>query len=292
MSSSAANRSQEFNVTIHNERVYYDVDCPTKERLNIHPKFKVPDVLYNTLYQLERCSGRFCLYFENENYYRDKIKKSNDSLFIAAGKRYLRLDSLAAMVAYCVHDHWRNVKLLWQSDEITDELCWPGGYNQPSIFRSNARVIRKKYGDKDVFVEDDGIWFDVRFIGEDLLETLTRLEDYPIIDEDDHSNLEMELQNEEWDSWAKDDWRKAVINKIEDCIEDTGLEIEWDEDLYDKENELYELFRSCCELQNEYWYEDGTDQYIDIDRIAKGLTLEDVNDLTGLNLLPASQEYA
>jgi len=112
MSSSSATWSQEFNATIHKERINYDVDCPTIERLNIHPNFKVPAVLDNTLYQLETCNGRFCLYLENEDYYRDKIKGHNDSIFIASGKRYLGLDSLAAMVTYCVHDHWRKAASL------------------------------------------------------------------------------------------------------------------------------------------------------------------------------------
>jgi hypothetical protein len=290
--SKSATWSQQLNQTIHRERVYYDSDCPDNERLNVHPNYKVPDILDNTLYELTGCTGRFCLYFENESSHHDRYKISTDSIHIVAGKRNLRLNSLAAMVAYCVHDKWRNVKLVWQSDRIADDVSWPGGYDQPSIYRSNARVIRKEYGDTDVFVEDDGIWFDVRFIGEDLLETLTGLENYCLIDEDGHSNLEMELQDEAWDNWAKDDWRWEVINKIKGCVADTGLDIVWDEDsLDDKEEELLELFRVCCESQNENWFEDGTDQYIRIDKVAKGLTLEDVYDLTGLNLLPASQVW-
>jgi hypothetical protein len=261
--------------------------------LNIHPDFNTPDILANTVYNLEGCQGNFSLYFEDESYRHDRHKVHRDYVFIKEGEPYLLLDSVESMLAYCLHIKWKGVKLIWQSDKIDDRNMWPGGYNNHSIYVSNARVIRDEYEDKDVFIEDDGIAFDVRFISEDLLETITSLEDYPLVSDDDHSELQSELEDEAWENWAADEWRSAVINEIQNYI-DQSTQPDLDPEDYiggSDDADLFQLFRDCCDTENVYWEEESGDMYIRINDVAKGITISDIRDLTKLNLLSASQQW-
>lgn len=103
-------------------------------------------------------------------------------------------------------------------------------------------------------------------ISEDVAETLAALNDYPLIDEEEHSEMEQEAQTEAWDSWAKREWKKG----LEELLGNIDLD-EADED------KLFETFQKASEKANEYWRnESGGDMYIDIGRIIKELTLADV----------------
>lgn len=47
-------------------------------------------------------------------------------------------------------------------------------------------------------------------------EAIDGLDGYPILDEDDHSNLEMEVQDEDWESYGRDDLRREIGEKSSD----------------------------------------------------------------------------
>lgn len=51
---------------------------------------------------------------------------------------------------------------------------------------------------------------------------LVRLEDYPIADEDVHSQLEIEAQTEAWKNWAKSDFETSLTNNRGDL---GGIEV-------------------------------------------------------------------
>ena len=59
----------------------------------------------------------------------------------------------------------------------------------------------------------------------------------------------------------------------------------------DLDAKLAELFHACQEQTGEYWFEDGTSQYVDIDSVAKALDRHDLAELTGLPLLAADQHW-
>jgi hypothetical protein len=196
---------------------------------------------------------------------------------------------------YCAHTGWR-ARLLFVSEFLADDCSWPGGYNAPSIYRSNARVFRDQFSKELAAGADgdaDGVALDVRYLTDDMLETLQALEGYPLISDDDHSELELELQDEAWDNWVASDWRRAVENAI-DAVLPEGATLDGDEILDGIENidqKLLELFHSCCEWTNTYWFEDGTDQWIDLDRVAGALDLHTIRDFTGLQLLSPEQTW-
>lgn len=196
---------------------------------------------------------------------------------------------------YCAHTGWKS-RLLFVADHLNDECSWPGGYSAPSIYRSNARVFRDQFSKELEAGADgdaDGVALDVRFVSDEMLETIESLENYCVLDEDDHSALELELQQEAWDLWAASDWRQLVCKAI-DAVLPEDATTDGDEILAampDEDSKLAELFHNCCEWTNTYWFEDGTDQWIDLDRVAQALGIEELRDFTGLQLLSPDQTW-
>jgi hypothetical protein len=196
---------------------------------------------------------------------------------------------------YCAHTGWQ-AHLLFVADRLNDDCSWPGGYDAPSIYRSNARVFRDQFAKELEAGADggaDGVALDVRFISDEMLETLQALEDYPLISEDDHSELELELQDEAWVNWAASEWRR-VVEKAIDAVLPEDATLDGDAILDGIENvdqKLLELFHSCCERTNTYRFVDGTVQWIDLDRVAGALGIEELREFTGLQLLSPDQTW-
>lgn len=55
---------------------------------------------------------------------------------------------------------------------------------------------------------------------------------YPIFDDDDHSELEHELESEAWDDHGRLDFRKALVSVLDKLDENYGHEIPDDDDAY------------------------------------------------------------
>jgi hypothetical protein len=198
---------------------------------------------------------------------------------------------------YCASTGWK-AKLLFVSDRINDDARWPGGYSAPSIVVSNARTFRNEFS-KELEHADgdaDGLALDVRFLTNDMIETIVALESYPLISEDDHSELELELQEEEWQNWAERDWREQVCKAIDSELPE---EEERDgEEIIDAvegvEDKLRELFHACCDQSNQYWEEQccghtSEGYWIRLEEVAKAITRDDLRNLTGLQLTPPDQ---
>jgi hypothetical protein len=125
-----------------------------------------------------------------------------------------------------------------------------------------------------------------------LLETIEGLEDYPLVDESLHSELEMEAQNQAWEDWGCSEFKTelgkyfaAVIRSgIEDSTEEEFTlfnQLACSEDLAEcSENEDWvsddqanRWFWELSEYANEYWVnEQGEDCCIDMeDVVRKGI---------------------
>jgi len=129
---------------------------------------------------------------------------------------------------------------------------------------------------------------------EEILETLSRLGDYPLIDESLHSELELEAQNEAWESWAKSDFQRelgrAMFAMFEASAKSIQRQNETDSDYKTRLEETEEFLQDDCgeisdanltsifwkmaDFANVYWEnEEGSSMSIDIERIVKdGLT--------------------
>lgn len=255
---------------------------------------KASPALLERINRLDGCAGQWILDL------RDRDNRGYDlhhlsAGFSAAGFGTIK-DPMAAL-EFCCANRWRDCRLLFSADRLNDDCSWPGGYSAPSIYRSNARVFRDEFR-RELELADggaDGISLDVRYVSEEMLETLDSLEGYPLISEDDHSELELELQDEAWDSWAAADWRALVLQSLADHAPDSIEDPEdWAEAALEPvtSETLCELFRACCDQSSTYWEEESDgEQWIDLKRASSALDLADLKDLTGLALLPADQEW-
>jgi hypothetical protein len=91
---------------------------------------------------------------------------------------------------------------------------------------------------------------------EEVKETIDNLADYPLIDEEALSELEMELEQEDWESWIKSDL-KHELDKLQ-----IG---------YPRDDEtFFETYRAICDKHNIYWEaESAIGGYIRIADIVK-----------------------
>ena len=263
--------------------------------------------LLRRLDAIDGCSGRWlvdCRELEGRGSYA--LRDFMDNWPNADGTYYREADANEttgykcgtpeSAAAYCASTGWQS-KLLWCSTYLNDDCSWPGGYDAPSVYRSNARVFRDKYSKELAAGADgdaDGLSLDIRYVTDEILETLTALESYPLISEDDHSQLESELQEEAWQDWAQSAWRDAVEKALKEYTPEAADDSWAGETLdavTDLDAKLAELFLACQEQTGEYWFEDGTDQYVRIDSVAKAIDRHDLAELTGLPLLATDQQW-
>lgn len=188
---------------------------------------------------------------------------------------------------YCAHTRWQS-RLLFVSDYLREDCSWPGGYSPSAVYRSNARVFRDEFKQELELADADGpdVALDIRYVTDDMIETLEGLEDYPLISDDDYSELEREDQDEAWENWVAADWRRLVCAAIDDVLPDNAPQD--GDDILDSvsqaDEKLWELFHNCAERSNTYWEEEDGGQWIDLDRVAGALCRQDLRDLTGLAL--------
>lgn len=250
--------------------------------------------LADRIERLSGCAGEWILDLRDT-----EDPRSYDAHYLGSGicrAGYGTIDDPETALRFCADQHWRDARLLFCADRLNADYSWPGGYDAPSIYRSNNRVFRDEFR-KELSLADgdhDGLSLDVRFLTLEMIKQLESLEDYPLLSEDDHSELELELQDEAWESWVGSDWRRIVEAELDEALEDNNLEDCADEILDKVEDvgcKLYELFVACCESSNTYWGEESGSQWIDLDRVASSLDLADLRDLTGLPLLPPDQHW-
>lgn len=103
------------------------------------------------------------------------------------------------------------------------------------------------------------------FLHVDLLEdeavqkVLAELDDYPIIDEERLSELEVELQEEAWDEWYREEFRYQ--------LRVLGVDEDWLDGMDDEEFD--EKWMVVMDEGNHYWSEEtGGNMYLDVKRIA------------------------
>ncbi len=85
---------------------------------------------------------------------------------------------------------------------------------------------------------------------EELCEILEALEDYPLIDEDDHSHLEMELQSEAWNSDGRQAFIKALPGVFEALVPAYDYDVPTGDDDGVTEGEIDSLWRDGADVLN------------------------------------------
>jgi hypothetical protein len=131
------------------------------------------------------------------------------------------------------------------------------------------------------FVSRDMIYLHAERTPDDIAEALDGLDRYPLLDEDHHTNLEMEGEQEAWDDWAKSDYVHALEKAFESELDSIADDYEIEFDVYGKpidtevdlanveEGDLASHFYHWAEAAGEYWETEGTSRHINVDAIAE-----------------------
>lgn len=177
---------------------------------------------------------------------------------------------------------------------------------------SGCTVERSNYKDiKDNFEGLDGLYFfsgghgtqalalDLRTVYldrvDEIHDIIAGLENYPVIDESTLSELEMEMEDEAWNSYGCSDFRDALQKEFSDFLDDNEDVLAWYHgylwDLSDIEDDkFYELFRKACETSNHYpIFETGASCWFYLDDNAQAVTLDEFKELIGYNKIPFDQ---
>lgn len=185
--------------------------------------------------------------------------------------------------SYYPHE-WPNIRYgAWDDDKdghyIVPNYLSGSDYSGGLVERSNYEVF------EETFAEGHDVWwthtpgghgtFGViidcskvpESVEKELTEFLNALEQYPCIDDEHHSRMEMEAQDDAWDNWARRDFISLLEKKFDVELSD------------DKEDnaEWGEVFENACNAANVYWAnEQGDSMWIDLKRVVEKVNLEDI----------------
>lgn len=158
-------------------------------------------------------------------------------------------------------------------------LCF-SDYSGCMVERSNVRAmleiaekcgcehVRQVYGDMGT----EALWIATECNHEEMIETLQGLENYPLIDEELHSEMEVEAQDEAWDNYVKRDFEAELAKKFTFSdweITDAAA--------------FFDYFRRLCDDSNTYWEcETGGGMYIDLKRVVDEAEIDDLTTENGI----------
>ena len=150
-------------------------------------------------------------------------------------------------------------------------------YSGYPLDRANCDVFLEKHEETEGVYETcggygtRGVAVSLSAITDEMIEDFASLDDYPVLDDDALSNLEMEMETEDWESWIAHDFRRELKKKFgEECTQDELLDEMSDE-------ELFALYRALCERTSTYWCpESAVGGHIDLERLVKSATVEDI----------------
>lgn len=184
----------------------------------------------------------------------------------------------------CLDRRWRGVSLGFQPD-----WCGYSSYDNTGLVgKANFKHFKDRYSEPEILTasygwDGESIIVDLRFASEDLIESIVALEDYPLADDQLHSELEMEEQATAWEDTYSRKWFKILASELDRYAADDA-EMYWAEELIEatvSDRAAFELFERCQEAANEYWVVEDLScgAYINMDRIAAQLTGEDLCSL-------------
>jgi hypothetical protein len=193
------------------------------------------------------------------------------------------------------YGQWREVPAADAFAFLVD-LSVGSDYSGGDITVANLRYLRKQYPAFGFEVTGgystygfalfcDAPETDSVSCAEALYDDLRGLIDYPVFDEELVSEVAAEWADEAWQSWARDDFKRALLKKFGDEAQtpdpiETALDNASD-------SALRELFERAADRTNTYWETENADSTVDIDRVVNGsfgkggVTRDEVTALAG-----------
>jgi hypothetical protein len=218
-----------------------------------------------------------------------ELDRYSSALCASLGSSVTKLSPEEAVLLISERRLWQGVSLLWLSDHALS-----GDYCGAPHTASNCRVLLGEFGGSPQCREAYGSYgsrsvaIDPRYLSDELLESLQSLENYPVLDENDCSELELELQNEAWENWAERDFQRALEERLSSLCGDELAE-QAVESL--SSAELWAVFESLREEANEYWQSQSSpDQWIDVERIVERASTESLLSLLSHSLSQAMRD--
>jgi hypothetical protein len=155
------------------------------------------------------------------------------------------------------------------------------GYGADALAKSNFRAAKELLDSEDCEYSEEyfGHWggnFSILLVeptetAETVLnDIIARLADYPCLDEDLYSELELADQDAQWNDWGRDDFRKALAKQFASY----PMVVAWIEDMPD--DTLNALFFEACETAGYYIEGDGDNIHIPTAKVAAAVALEDL----------------
>lgn len=163
--------------------------------------------------------------------------------------------------------------------------CSGSDYNGGALARANARALRE-LAESEGLVSFElhgghgshGTAFPLWERSDELARVLEALEDYPVVDEDAHSEEELADEEQAWDSWIRSDFARALQ-------EETGVDVSDVED-----GALRELLHARMEAAGRYFEHSDEGPHVDVDELADGVERSELLALPGAVSAEADEE--
>jgi hypothetical protein len=264
----------------------------------IHPNF------LSLLKELETIAGSFYI-VAPERHIRDHSAESSYSWVWEAYDpneesqlSYSQLESSHRLLNYSALSPKETI------EQLSNKRLWPiatlvfcpdyfssGDYGGSLVELSNLQTFLEDFKGKKGIWElygshgSSGLAIDIRaLLDSELLEDLSALQSYPVRSEDHLSALELDKEQECWDSYLKSDFLRALERHLEQLLESAGFSDSQAELLtlaleQLPESELWGLCSELSESANLYWETEAITRYLDVERCAAELSLEDALEL-------------
>ena len=123
-----------------------------------------------------------------------------------------------------------------------------------------------------------------------MISDILSLESYCILDEDHHSSLELEQQEQAWDNHYREEWRQTLAKLLDsDDYAPEDADMFWHDDQAEKisDDHLFTIFHQAMEDSNTYWEEETSGMcshgwYVDLERLAAAVPVSTLQELAAL----------
>ena len=180
---------------------------------------------------------------------------------------------------------WVESNLEW--DEYAElwcvKYCGFSDYSGSTVERSNSEVLDEKFDFVQTATGGHGsVWTGIpeEALGtvsdedwDSFKEVVEGLDGYPLLDDEHHSEMEMKLQNEAWDSDYRDELKKEAIRKTDDPLMKftyaSMTDAEWDAVRYELEGHGDGRFE---------WHDEHGSMYVNVERAFERMDKDELPD--------------
>jgi hypothetical protein len=196
---------------------------------------------------------------------------------------YAHLSPLEIAERFSAEKLWQSATLVFCPDYFSS-----GDYGGSLVELSNLQTFLDDYSNAPGIYElygsygSAGLALDVRHITAEISEDLGALQSYPLRSEDHLCHLELEKEEEAWQSWAERDFRSALIKEALELFSSASeaQQESLEEALEEADSgALAELLRSLQERGNLYWETETIFRWCDVQRAPEELLPEDLEEL-------------